>query len=142
VAIHLYYFENREGDIQLPPTYEVYFTLCPKGYDRREANTLDEVDKLQKRLQEQTYKRCQAEQLRDEISFATARRHVIDSLQATLHSAATSQYERDFIRYYLEVHQPAKREEYKKRFACDRAFLEMREMDKPRNPEETLGESL
>lgn len=141
MAIHLKYFENASGDIQLPPNDEVYATQCPPGYDRREANSLDEVDKLQKKLQAATYARNQAEIERDESTFSDARQRVLDSLRSKLASSCTTQYERDFIHSYLELREE-KREKYRQRFTVDRAYLEMRENDKPRNPEETLGESL
>ena len=141
MAIHLYYFKNAAGDIQLPPNDECYFSFCPAGYDRFEANTLDEVDRLQKALQRQTYERQHREWEHDEQAWAAARQRVIDSLHATLASSATTEYEREFIRAYIQLREE-KRAKYRQRFICDRAFLEMREMDKPRNAEETLGESL
>jgi hypothetical protein len=141
MAIHLYYFRNAAGDIQLPPNNECYFTFCPPGYDRFEANTLEEVDRLQKELQELTYRRQQRELEHDDATWAAARQSVIDSLHRTLASSATTNYEREFIRSYIQLREE-KREKYRQRFTCDRAFLEMREMDRPRNPEETLGESL
>src|SRR5580693_4489937 len=141
MAIRLYYFENRSGDIQLPPNDECYFTLCPEGYDRREANTLAEVDRLQKRLQEQTYRRQHSEWEHDDATFAAARKSVIDSLHQRLASSVTTEYEREFIRAYIQLREE-KRAKYRQRFVCDRAYLELRENDRPRNPEETLGESL
>ena len=141
MAIHLYYYKNASGDIQLPPNDETYFTVCPPGYDRFEANTLDEVDRLQKELQAATYRRCQQEQMRDEVAFQESRKRVVDSLNAKLASAATTEYEKEFIRLYIQL-RDEKREAYKKRFACDTAYLELRENDKPRNAEETLQESL
>lgn len=141
MAIHLKYFINAAGDVQLPPNDDVYFTCCPDGYDRAEANTLDEVDKLQKRLQAATYARNQSEIERDESTFSAARQQVLDSLRTKLASSCTTPYERDFIHSYLELREE-KREKYRQRFTVDRAYLEMRENDKPRNPEETLGESL
>ena len=141
MAIHLYYFKNRDGDIQLPPNDECYFTFCPPGYDRFEANTLEEVDQLQRDLQQLTYRRQHAEMEHDEVVWRAARQTVIDSLHRTLASSTTTPYERDFIHAYIQLREE-KREKYRAKFLCDRAFLEMREMDKPRNPEETLGESL
>lgn len=141
MAIHLYYFRNAAGDIQIPPNDECYFTFCPPGYDRFEANTLEEVDKLQRDLQEQTYHRQHAEWEHDEATWASCRATVVESLQRTLASSATTQYERDFIHSYLQLREE-KRAKYRSRFICDKAFLEMREMDRPRTPEETLGESL
>jgi hypothetical protein len=93
-------------------------------------------------LQQATYERCQRELQHDEEVFEVARQRVIDSLHATLASAATSEYEKEFIRGYIKLRNETKREDYRKRFACDVAFLELRENDKPRNAEELLKESL
>lgn len=141
MAIRLYYFEDTSGDIQLPPNDECYFTFCPAGYDRREANTLAEVDALQKRLQTQTYRRQHAEWEREDIGWAACHKQVVSRLQSTLASSVTTNYEREFIRAYIQLREE-KRANYRQRFICDRAYLELRENDRPRNPEETLGESL
>jgi GH43 family beta-xylosidase len=141
MAIHLLYFRNASGDIQIPPNDECYFSFCPPGYDRFEANTLDEVDRLQKALQEQTYRRQHSEWEHDEALWADSRRRVIESLQRTLASSTTTQYEREFIHSYIQLREE-KRDKYRSRFICDKAFLELRENDRPRTPEETLGESL
>jgi hypothetical protein len=138
MAIHLIYFRSRDGVIALPPTDD---TPCPPNHERCEANSLNEVDALQRTLQAQTYARCQSEQTRDEVAFAEARERVRSDLTARLSSRATTQYERDFIREYLKLREE-KREKYRARFACDTAYLEMRENDKPRNAEELLKESL
>jgi hypothetical protein len=138
MAIHLTYFEDRNGSISLPPTDD---TPCPPGYDRREANTLAEVDRLQSRLQRDTYERCQRELLRDEEATTEARERVRSALTAKIASAATTEYERDFLREYLKLRED-KRAKYRQRFTCDVAYLEMRENDHPRNAEELLKESL
>jgi hypothetical protein len=138
MAIHLVYFKSRDGTISLPPTDD---TPCPPGYMRCEANTLDEVDKLQKRLQQATYERCQRELRRDEEAFAESRERVRSSLTAKIASSATTEYEREFLRAYIQLREE-KRDKYRQRFACDVAYLEMRENDRPRNAEELLKESL
>jgi hypothetical protein len=138
MAIHLIYFEDRGGNISLPPSDD---TPCPPGYDRREANTLAEVDRLQRRLQQATYERCQRELQRDEEAFAESRERVRSALAARIASAATSEYEKEFLRGYIQLREE-KREKYRQRFACDRAYLELRENDHPRNAEELLGESV
>src|SRR5580704_17495477 len=134
MAIHLRFFERRNGDILLPPDDE---TPCPRDCLLREANTLAEVDRLQRRLQQQTYERCQRELLRDEDAFAEARERVRSDLTTKLASAATSEYEREFLRAYIQLREE-KRDKYRQRFACDVAYLEMRENDRPRNAEEIL----
>lgn len=138
MAIHLRYFERRDGTVLLPPSDDI---PCPADCLDREANTLAEVDALQRRLQQATYARCQQEQMRDEVAFAESRQRVIDSLHSRLASSATTQYERDFIREYIKLREE-KRDKYRQRFACDTAYLELRENDRPRNAEEILGESL
>jgi hypothetical protein len=138
MPIHLRFFERRDGTVLLPPDDT---TPCPADCLDREANTLTEVDALQRRLQQATNDRCQRELQHDEEAFASARQRVIDNIHAKLASSATSQYERDFLREYIKLREE-KREKYRQRFACDVAYLEMRENDRPRNAEELLRESL
>jgi hypothetical protein len=138
MAIRLVFFENARGDISLPPTGD---TPCPPGYQRSEANTLAEVDRLQSRLQEATRRRCAAELQHDEEAFAEARERVRSAITARIASSATTPYERDFLRAYIQLREE-KRAKYRARFACDTAYLEMRENDRPRNAEELLKESL
>jgi hypothetical protein len=138
MAIHLRFFERRDGTVLLPPSDDI---PCPADCIDREANTLDEVDKLQKRLQQATYERCQRELQRDEEAFAESRERVRSSLTAKIASSATTEYEREFLRAYIQLREE-KRDKYRQRFACDVAYLEMRENDRPRNAEELLKESL
>lgn len=138
MAIHLRYFERPDGTVLLPPSDDI---PCPADCLDREANTLTEVDALQKRLQAATYARCQRERMRDEVAFAESRQRVIDNIHSRIASAATTQYEKDFLREYIKLREE-KREKYRQRFACDTAYLELRENDHPRNAEELLKESL
>jgi hypothetical protein len=138
MAIHLRYFERRDGTILLPPSDDI---PCPADCIDREANTLAEVDALQRRLQQATYARCQRELIADEQAFAIARSEVASRLSARMASSATTPYEKDFLREYVKLREE-KRDKYRARFACDRAYLELRENDHPRNAEELLGESL
>jgi hypothetical protein len=138
MAIHLKYFERPDGTVLLPPTDD---TQCPPDCIAREANSLAEVDALQRRLQAATYARCQRELEADESAFAAVRSEVASRLSQRMASAATTQYEKDFLREYVKLREE-KRDRYRQRFTCDRAFLEMRENDHPRNAEELLGESL
>ncbi len=133
MPIHLRWFEARDGRIYLPPDDE---TPCPKHCIEREANTLPEVDALQKRLQQETYEKCQRELMRDEDAFAAARQQTYDSLYTRMLSSATSEYEKEFLKYYLQVHRDEKRAEYQRRFLCDRAYFEQREFDKPKSREQ------
>ena len=138
MAIHLRFFERANGEILLPPSDDI---PCPPDCIAREANTLAEVDRLQGRLQQATYERCQRELMRDEQALAESRERVRASITARIASAATTDYEKEFLREYIKLREE-KRDKYRQKFACDVAYLEMRENDKPRNAEELLKESL
>ncbi len=129
MAIHLRFFERASGVILLPPDST---TPCPFDCVEREANSLAEVDALQRRLQQQTYERRQQELQTDEEAFAAAREQVRSDLTARLSSAATSEYEREFIRLYLQLREE-RRAAYRSRFTADTAYLLARENDEKKS---------
>lgn len=131
------YFVNRDGNISLPPVSDC---PTPRGYERREAGTLAEVDALQSRLQDQERRQLEEEHMLDEARWGAVRQRVSDNLRQRMVSADTSPYERDFISAYLELREE-KRAKYQQRFSCDlaaRSVLEIREFDRPRTLEERL----
>ena len=136
MALHVVYFQNRFGHIALPPNDD-----CPTlpGYERREANTLDEVDKLQLKLNQQTVEELEREGVREQLVWGEKMRQVRSDLITRMHSAATTQYEKDFIAHYLMLSDQRKRDQYKSRFTCDRAYFAAREFD---NPEEATVRAL
>lgn len=149
MAIHLLFLESRSGEIALPPDAETaYLTLKDprwQGWELREANSLSEVDRLQKRLQQAEYDRLQQEGERDLRVWQSRIDSVRSNLSQRAASSATSEYERDFIREWIKLRDEKRREDYKKRYEVDMAaysFFEQREFDKPRNAEEVLKESL
>ena len=139
MALHVRYFCNAFGNILLPPDDA---TRCPSGYESCEANTLPEIDMLRDRLVAQTRRELDAQAIRDEYTFGAKRKATLDSLTTKLASSTTSEYEKEFIRYYLQLRDEEKRKNYQKRFACDTAYFELRELDKARTPEEFIGEAL
>jgi hypothetical protein len=104
---------------------------------RCEANTLAEVDLLQRQLQQATYERCQRELRRDEEAFAESRERVRSSLTAKIASSATTEYEREFLRAYIQLRED-KRDKYRSRFTCDRAYLLARENDEKKSANELI----
>jgi hypothetical protein len=131
------YFENSSGNIMLPPTdedaYRIKSELGRRGYELREAGTLAEIDRLQKRLQDDGYKERQAELERDEITMGQLRRQVRERLLSRMVSSSTTPYERDFISAYLMLRDD-KRAEFQKRFMLDEvAYFTQREYDNPKN---------
>lgn len=138
MPLHVRYFVNAAGNILLPPTDDI---PCPPSYELREANTLPEIDELQRRLEAAKRRELEAQAIRDEFTFMQERHRIYDSLNTKLNSSSTSPYEKDFIREYLKLRYE-KRQEYQKRFLCDQSYFEMREFDHKRTPAEVIGEDV
>lgn len=126
------YFVNREGTIQLPPTSDI---PTPRGFDRREADTLAAVDDLQRRLQDQESREWELGMQKDDAALAASREAIRSRLTQRMISSSTTPYERDFIQSYLQVRED-RRAHYRSRFEMDQCFFEAREMDRPRTVEE------
>jgi hypothetical protein len=126
-----------EGHIILAP-----YSDCPTppGYSREYEDTLAGIDRLQTRLNAQTAR----EFAREHEAFYGAedliRAEVADRLYARLCSSATSEFEKDYIRAYLQL-RIDKREKHRRNFECRAAFLYAREMDlgKRRADEESFN---
>ncbi len=132
------YFERRDGFCILAPQ-EVGQDLSlarrayderyrPQGWEWREAGTLAEVDRLQRRLVEQEEARLR--QMADRVGFYRERAlaQTAADLRARMCSAATSAYERDFIAAYLQL-RTDKRDKYRDRLMEHNFYLWAREMD-------------
>lgn len=104
----------------------------PEGYERAAAETLADVDRLQRILIEQERREWEREAIVNEVLVAERRQAVRDRLYARMIGAGTSEYEREFIRLYLELRED-KRERYRQRFMERTAFLWAREMDARRD---------
>lgn len=133
------YYENAKGDITLPPTTEDarYFYEAPdyqgasyrsKGFEIREAGTLAEVDRLQRRLVEIEQRKMGAAAAHDELVSAELWNKRGEDLRGRMVSSTTSEYEKDFIRLYLQVRDD-KRARHRQRWLEAQMYLEAREMD-------------
>ena len=124
------YFENSRGTISLPPTTDdalrIRDVMRRRGYDLREAGTLTEIDRLQRRLEAQLSAENQAALASDDSMRSTIKRTVYDRLRARAVSSSTSEYERDFITEYLRVSY-AKRDRHQAKFTADQAYFTARE---------------
>ena len=132
------YFENASGHILLPPVeighgpetarrlYEERYRA--QGYEWREAGTLWDVDKLQKRLVDQGNR--ETRQQREVVSWHRdqGRAQVSSNLRQRMTSADCDAWERDFIRYWLEL-DDEKKKQFEQRFAERNQYLWAREMD-------------
>lgn len=126
------YFINVGGVIALPPSTEyalaVKDRMRHRGFELREARNLPEIDRLQKHMEEQEYRNCQAQLERDHSLRARVRARTRSNLMQRMVSSATSAYERDFIQNYLMLDE-AKREKYQQRFSQDQMYFEAREFE-------------
>jgi hypothetical protein len=127
------FFENSSGEIMLPPTTEDARWLYGSKYSRegwewREAGTLPEVDRLQKRMVESERRRDEREAQADERSGAQRWQAVSDNLRQRMISSSTSAYEREFIQLYLQLREE-KRDRHRQRFKERTYYLVAREMD-------------
>ena len=118
-----------DGFIMLAP-YTSYPT--PEGYSRHEADTLAEVDKLQKQLMYQEATANERDYLYDQWLTGGKYQEVGDRLYARMTSSATSEYEKDFIKAYLQVIRPEKREIARQRWLERQCYLSARENDIPK----------
>lgn len=124
------YFENSRGVIALPPSTE-YARACKdqmraRGFELREAASLPEIDALQKRMVQQEYQQQQRRLEVEESLGGRIRSSIRDRLYARMTSSGCSDYEKEFIRVYLQVRED-RRHKHQQRFAADQMFFEARE---------------
>ncbi len=126
------YFVNSRGEIHLPPTTEDALRIkdawAKRGFQMCHVETLSELDRLQKRMEEYEMAKAEFEQVRDDSVWAARRSEVVRRLTQRMRASHTSPYERQFIENYLQLRYE-KREKYQKRFLCDRAYFLAREFD-------------
>lgn len=125
------YFVNAK-DPNYPVGYHVlapYSEMpAPYGWERRVADTLGDVDKLQDVLLQQEKRRWSRELLHDEVAFGTLRDKVRDTLYARMTSSDCPEYEKEFIRNYLKL-RIDKRTRHRNNFEHRTLFLHAREFD-------------
>lgn len=135
------YFENASGHLMLAPESESahhYWkeftdregrTLFSRGYDLREADTLRAVQKLQDRLVEQEERVNAAELRKHQRGREMLRKRVASDLYSKLASSSTSQYEKEFIKLWLELRDDEKRDKYRQALEQRNMYLWAAEMD-------------
>lgn len=129
--LHVVYFVNGRdprhelGYVMLAPYSEC---ATPEGYRREEANTLAEVDQLQARLTDQEMSLARQELERDESRLEPLRAAVRDRLYARMTSGATDEFNKEFLRLYLQL-QNDKRHRHRQRYLEREMYLTAREND-------------
>lgn len=126
------YFINSSGAIALPPSTR-YALACKdrmraRGFELKEAATLPEIDALQKHMVRQEYAQQQRQLEHEEALGARIRGSVRDRLYSRMTSSGCSEYEKEYIRVYLQTREE-KRHKHQQRFAADQMYFESREFD-------------
>jgi hypothetical protein len=121
------YFESPCGEISLPGTAD-QDQRGSNGWIRREACTLDQVDRLQRKLEEQDRRELRTQLERDEMALEEKRKKIRESLLRSMTSSQTSHYEKEFIREYLAIADERKRKFYQQDKKINSYFM-ARELD-------------
>lgn len=112
-----------------------------EGYQREYAETLADIDRLEKRLQQQEFEQWEREEQANESALASRRQEVRDRLYARMTSGSTDEWEKEFIRNYLLL-RDEKREKWRNIHMQRSAFLWARHNDTPKDrrvDEETVN---
>jgi hypothetical protein len=120
------YFQSADGYVVLAPYSDM---PTPASYDRREAVSLPDIDKLVDRLRTQELRTLEQEHIAESERAERVHTRVRDNLYAKLTSAATSEAEKEFIRLYLEIRNERQRQKYHAKFAEYNFYLHAREHD-------------
>jgi hypothetical protein len=142
------YFENAAGHLLLPPeeigqgpaeAHRLYDQRYrSQGYQWREAGTLNDVQRLQKRLTDQEMRLREHQAEVDENAREQVHRETAARLRARMTSADCKPFERDFIRYWLEM-QEEKRTKYTQRWREYNDYIWALEQDSGTKVEDRMG---
>lgn len=137
-TLNVVYFVHSNGHVTLAP-----YTAFPTLPDciRETANTLAEVDRLQKRLVAQERAQLERESQYEEATFGARQEVIRNKLYARLSSCVTTQYEKDFIREWLKLRDDSKRHKHAQILEHAQMYLHAREFDTPgrRSDEERVN---
>lgn len=132
------YFESANGTIYIPPTSDI---PCPPHCITRYCASIRDVERLVARMQQAAMDEADRAGVRQQIVWGPKLEAIRDDLLAKMHSAGVSEYERDFLREWLKLRDEKKKENYARLFEQRRVIAEALEFDRPRTPDEFLGES-
>jgi glucan phosphorylase len=118
------YFRYPNGHLVLAP-----FSDCPTpdGAIKEEADTLTQIDKLVDQLRKQEYETSQREMHYDQSLMASKDKEIRDRIYQRISSSATTEYEKEFLRLYMQLRDERKREMYRQRFMEAQWYLAARE---------------
>ena len=121
---------------QRPLNYHLIapYTGCPNpdGYERREARTLPEARTLERTLVQQEREGWEQEAEVEQAKFAQVSQEIRDRLYARMTSSTTDEWEREFIRLYLQLRDERKAEKYAAIYQQRHAYLHALHFDTPK----------
>ena len=132
----IYYWQNQKGYVMLLDNSvslgmdRLRRYMGKLGFQLMSAETLKEAEKLQYKLQDQLKKEQENELIKDEAMTAYHRDQVRVRLEARKNSSSTNEYEKEFIRLYLDWRNN-KHDLFKKRFSQQIGHLDALEFDNP-----------
>lgn len=104
----------------------------PEGYRLEYADTLADVDKLERILQLQEREEAEREGQR-EVEMLEARRKAIrDRIYQKIASSETDEWNKEFYRLYLQLSDERKKTMYRQRFLERQSYLWARHNDTPK----------
>lgn len=120
------YFRYPNGHLTLAP-----FSDCPTpdGAIKEEADTLHAIDKLVDQLRKQEYETNQREMQYDMNLMATRDKEIRDRIYQRISSSVTTEYEKEFLRLYMQLRDERKRETYRQRYLEAQWYLAAREQN-------------
>ncbi len=142
----LIYFENKNGRLILPPEetgntglakrlYEEKFKH--EGYEWREAGSLQEVDRFQKRYTDQLNRERAPGMERMVGAYEAAKKITRDRIYARMISSGTSAWERDFLEIFLRKREGTESKFYNA-FSQYTGYIHAREMDDSKQPQDMM----
>lgn len=132
------YFESRDGTIYIPPSADI---PCPSHCIERFCLSLPDVERLVRRMERIAMDEAERAGMRHSIVWEPKLKAIRESLIAKMSAAGVSAYERDFIEHWLRLSDQKKKERYAELFGQRRVVAEALEFDRPRTPDEFLGET-
>lgn len=129
-TLNVVYFVRSDGWVTLAPYTNIPESLFPDSI-KMIANTLPEVDRLQKRIILQEKEKMEREGRYEEETFGAYQQIIRDKMYARMCSSASTQWEKDFIREWFKLKNEQKKVKYSEIFEHTRMFFHAREFDTP-----------
>ena len=107
------FFEYPNGHVTLAAFSD---QRTPENAIRHEADTLAQVDRLEKRLRDQEMQAAEQEIAYEDATYERKRQEIRDRIYQRMCSSNISPFEREFLGLYLQLRDERKKEKYRQRW--------------------------